>query len=243
MVDELGKENQAEWRNTDRLKLRLRGRPPLYEEPDGESKNGWFAGRRIIGRDTPINGGVYLGSGKREAIVVDGQKYPQELNETYSELRRMMSLPSSVRGGKSILEMVYDISGSRLGGNINEEEFNRRTQGLRFQITGRASSTWEGNIEDVKVTLNDFMRLKAGVCRHRALLAGYLLERLINEGVLKGRVSVDRNTVRGRGGHAWARYETPERRVFIIDPSLGYVGRLDKAPKTKDGWSYARPQV
>ena len=32
-----------------------------YEEPDRESKRGYYLGRPIIGRDTPINGGVYLG--------------------------------------------------------------------------------------------------------------------------------------------------------------------------------------
>lgn len=50
---------------------------PFFEEATPESRNGIWQGRNIIGRDVPINGGVYLGGGAREAIVVDDNKQPR----------------------------------------------------------------------------------------------------------------------------------------------------------------------
>ena len=49
---------------------------PYYAPPDGKSKYGYYDGRPIIGRGTPINGGVYIGEGVRPAIVVDDNKQP-----------------------------------------------------------------------------------------------------------------------------------------------------------------------
>ena len=60
----------AKWDNTqigkDRLerKIEIIGNVPHYQ------------GRHIIGRNSPIDGGVYLGSGEREAIVVDFENSP-----------------------------------------------------------------------------------------------------------------------------------------------------------------------
>lgn len=74
-------EDSAEWDRTIEVGKHLKS-SPFYEEPSGESPTGKWQGRDIIGRDRPINGGVYVGSGKREAIVVDDQKQPA-LNEVY----------------------------------------------------------------------------------------------------------------------------------------------------------------
>ena len=92
---------------------------------------------------------------------------------------------------------------------------------------------------DTKVTLNYFIRERAGVCRHQALLGAYLLERLRKDGYVNGSVSVDRNEVPNVGGHAWIRYTTPNGQIFIIDPAQEYVGQLDKIGQWR--WFYARP--
>ncbi|EKD64692.1 MAG: hypothetical protein ACD_50C00323G0007, partial [uncultured bacterium] len=74
----------------------------------------------------------------------------------------------------------------------------------------------------------------------QALLAGYLLEKLTQEGILGGKVSVDRNFIEGRGGHAWVRYTNSREEVFILDPAQDYKGTLKDAPK--NGWDYRRPE-
>ncbi len=232
---------QPRWDNTVRGVDRVRRtHPQLFEEPSGEAPNGVFAGRRIIGRDTIINGGVYVGSGQREAIVVDDQKYSLELGTTYQELRQKMELESRKPTGHPKIptfQLVHEIAGQKLGGNKSESELEQQIAKHLQALTGSPVGVSPEGI-DVKVTLNDFINKGAGVCRHRALLAGYLIERLIQDGVMQGRVSIDRNTIPSKGGHAWVRYEGPNRHVFIIDPSIGYWGPIEKAPKV---WSYKRP--
>lgn len=222
---------EGDWSRTEVLKQRLKGNP-LYEEPYGKERVGRFAGRPIIARDTPINGGVYLGSGEREAIVVDDQKYPQELNQAYQELRRKMEQEKG--GGKGIFEHVNDVAKEALGGSENLAEIGKKVDQLVESLTKKYGP-------DTKVALNDFIKEKAGLCRHRSLLAGYLIERLVNEGVLRGNVSIDRNYLPNEGGHAWVRWEAARtHQVFIIDPSMNYVGRIENAPKD---WNYQRPKV
>lgn len=225
---------QARWENTIRASERIRRTyPQLYEEPVGEAPHGLFAGRRIIGRNTPINGGVYVGSGAREAIVVDDRQYPQELMQVSQQLSA--ALERHVAGsGKNIFSYVYEVTKVNLGGSQKPETIERLIEQDVARITGARGP-------DATVPLNLFIKNRRGVCRQRALLAGYLIEQLIQKGKLKGKVSVDRNTIPGLGGHAWARYESPDgKAVIIIDPSLEYVGPIAKAPKKV--WDYNRPK-
>lgn len=232
---------KAEWKNTLRGVDRLQqAHPWLYEESSREVPHGLFAGRKIIGRDTPINGGVYLGNGAREAIVVDDARYPTELAGAYRDLRVRMGIeqrkPEGVR--KTTFQLVYDITRENLGGNLGEREIESRLGNVLQRYTGSFRGV-NARGEDIKIALNVFMKEKVGICRHRALLAGYLLERLAKDNVLRGKVSVDRNIIQARGGHAWVRWEGPGGRAFIIDPSLGYVGPIENAPRF---WSYDRPR-
>lgn len=231
--------DSPDWHRTELARERLAGNE-LYEEPDHQSREGYWNGRTIIARDTEIVGGVYLGAGEREAIVVDDLKYPNELNEAYSESERwfygnpLSKLLRRTRG-ETIFEYIHNISKKKLGGNQDDIEEKVR----RFVDKKEWEAAARGSYSDVEIPLNDFIKVKAGVCRHRALLAGYLLERLIQNGHMTGSVSIDRNTIRGKGGHAWVRYESADKRnVIIIDPSLGYVGNIEKAPSI---WNYKRP--
>lgn len=231
---------QARWENTIRAVERVKSSHPwLYEEPSGEARQGFFAGRRIIGRDTPINGGVYVGSGVREAIVVDDQKYPKELLDTYRELRIRMAQEQqrSPQNRKTTLQLIADLSSEKLGGKASEADLETQIAELLTRLTGSPKGV-DTRGQDIKVALNTFMQNKSGICRHRALLAGYLMEQLVKDRIIQGRISVDRNTT-AQGGHAWVRYEGPNKNVFIIDPSLGYVGPIEKAPKI---WSYEHPK-
>lgn len=212
----------ADWSRTKSGQERLRG-TGFFEEPDGESKNGYYQGRPIIGRDTPINGGVYVGAGRREAIVVDDAK-SKHLDRIYQKLLTDTEKLRKIGRFKSaILGAVYDSVRQNLPYNGEKtEEVARPHYG------------------DVKVSIDQFVEARTGVCRHQALLAGYLLERLKKERYVGGTASVDRNTVRGVGGHAWVRYTNSAGDVFIIDPAQNYAGALKDL--NKDRWFYERPE-
>ena len=99
-----------------------------------------------------------------------------------------------------------------------------------------------GGIPDQKIGLNNYIRDGVGVCRHQALLCGYLLERLVAEHHLSGTVSVDRNQVEGLGGHAWARYTTSGDKVIVLDVAQDYLGRLNDMSQDQNRWFYERPK-
>lgn len=183
-----------------------------------------YQGRLIIERDSPIDGRVYLGIA-REAIVVDGTKQ-SELQSAYDELikRRQAKVEEGQHFREGILREVFDLTGELLPTNQ--------------QIVDQVSSQYK---DGGKVALANFIRAKGGVCRHQSLLAAYLLERLINEGRIRGKVSVDRSFNRKRGtSHAWVRYTSYSGQVYILDVTKNYLGKIEQAD---DPWSYKRPEI
>ena len=69
-----------------------------YDDPDDDPMGLWaytvdikrageaHKGRSHIGRDTPIDGGVYYGTYGGEAIVVDTEKYPEQYEKLLTEV-------------------------------------------------------------------------------------------------------------------------------------------------------------
>lgn len=213
----------AYFNKTDIAKGRL-AKSAFYEEPDEESFNGHFQGRPVIGRDTAINGGVYVGARGREAVVVDDTTQPH-LNQVYAEMQQRQTAKTRGQPFKSgILETVYGIALEKIPYDSKRTEEYLKTF-----------------LPDKKVALSQFIILKAGVCRHQALFVAYLLERLAKEGFIQGRASIDRNYAAGRGGHAWVRYTNSRGIVFIIDPAKHYIGKLSETPEDK--WFYERPEA
>jgi len=216
---------------------------PLYEEPTGESKigvisssnpskYGIYKGRHVIGRDERINGGVYLGSGKREEIVVDDTK--SEVKKAYEDLYEQ--LWEKVRNRQNEQEELGQDNNIKNG--ILSDVFELVME--KMQYDGDFADKAGDEFEDQKINLSYFINAKKGVCRHQALLVGYLLERLKEEGHIDGKVSIDRNSVPGLGAHAWVRYVSGTTRdVFIIDPAQKFIGRLEDAP---GNWPYRRPE-
>lgn len=218
---------EAKWRKTEAGIERVKD-SHFYEEPDYEAPHGYFRNRCIIGRDTPINKGVYLGAGQREAIIVD-DKESKILNNVYQELfkKRKKDLQSGKKiklGLPGILDSVFELVSETLPFNNKKVE----------RITRKYLS-------DQKISLSEFIRAKAGICRHQALLAGYVLERLIKEDLIKGKVHINRNAIRGKGGHAWVRYTTHKNKVFILDPAIGFCGPIEDMPKII--WDYSQPET
>jgi catechol 2,3-dioxygenase-like lactoylglutathione lyase family enzyme len=195
-----------------------------YDEPDSDSINGYYQDRLIIGRDTPINGGVYLGAGQREAIVVDDSKsiYLDKIYRNF--MAETADIQKTLHFRAGILGFIYD----------KVREVLPADQVLAERLAGPYQN-------DRKLSLDVFIGGKAGVCRHQALLTGYLLERLIKEGYIGGKVSVDRNSIKGKGGHAWVRYVDENGLVSIVDPTQGYIGKLF-AVDPSQRWFYKRPE-
>jgi hypothetical protein len=194
------------------------------DEKSGQ-KVPFYLGRRVITRDSPIRGGVYLGCYEREAIVVSDDD--GVLPDMYRSLRRKLGW---MRRGESesVLRKVY--------------EFVREMMPQGSDAVYRVVAELDVH-DDAKVSLSRFVAKRCGVCRHRALFAADLLERLVADKVIKGRVSCDRNET-NEGGHAWARFTTKGGRVFILDAGLGDFGELygRSQHKLEARWAYHRPE-
>jgi len=88
--------------------------------------------------------------------------------------------------------------------------------------------------------LNDFIKYKAGSCRHRALLAAYLLEKLIEDGkvsLVMQSVAVVRGENKRGEAHAWVGARSTGNRLYIIDPIFGYAG--DYFDTSSVEWNYS----
>lgn len=214
--------SKAEWRNTSRAEDRLR-QDMFYEERGLIRKEKRFAGRPIISRDKPINGGVYLGSGTREAIVVDDEKDPA-LDKIYQELVQRIK--------------QHEANGENVKGVFLAEVYNI-IQDVMPSSPSNVDRLTEDLEPDTKIYLSGF--IGGGVCRHHALLGGYLLERLAKDGYAGGKVSVDRNQVPDRGGHAWVRYQSSSGEIYIIDASQHFIGKLSDIRESDNRWFYERP--
>jgi len=216
-----GKE-RSRWDKTLMAEERIKNFPS-YNKERSETGEKTYQGRPIIGRDRKINGGVYLGGGEREAIVVDDKK-DLALDKIYQELinRRRMAQAKGIPFKQGILEEVWRLVSQLMPVSVEKVE------GVRRKLPR----------PDTKIYLSAF--IGGGVCRHQALLTAYLLERLVKEGVLSGRVSIDRNAVKDLGGHAWVRYTNSAGDIFILDSTHNYLGRLDKVDRNR--WFYERPE-
>ena len=218
---------RVDWGKTNLVKERVK-ELGFYEERESDSgrTEGFFQGRLIIGRDTRINGGVYLGGSAREAIVVDDQK-DESLGRIYQALlerRRKAEQEQGKTFKDGILDEVWALVNTVMPFDKNRVE----------EVTSSLAQP------DSKIALSRF--IGGGVCRHQALLTGYLLERLSNEGLVGGKVSVDRNYVPGKGGHAWVRYTNSIGAVYILDSAQKYIGALNDMDPTKERWFYERPE-
>ena len=210
-------ENLADWSKEASAINRVR-----QQYGKGEKK-GWFLGREMIGRDKKINQGVYVGAGEREAIVVDDEK-DLPLNDVYKQLLVMRLRAKKIRGTSFREGLLQDI----------------------FNLTKEIMPVDIGNVEKVRKDLGGSDRktylssfFGGGVCRHQALLAGYLLERLKKEGKIGGDVSVDRNST-DEGGHAWVRYTNSKGKITILDPALNFRGYLKDVQVGDKNWPYYR---
>ncbi|MEI7603754.1 MAG: hypothetical protein WCJ19_01925 [bacterium] len=192
-------------------------------------------GRRLIYRDQRIEGGAFISglnsAGKiaKELLVVDstlGKKGSGVYTKAYLELEKELNArrgKESAPNQGALLRSVYDVTNDTL---------KESSDGVDKIINKYGVGS--------KIDLSFFMNEGVGVCRHMALLSAWLIEKLITEGKIKGNISVDRNYIEGRGGHAWARFTSDAGQVFIIDPAQHYVGPLINLNPKPNMWDYKR---
>lgn len=192
--------------------------------------------RHSIGKDTPIDGGVYEADPEigMEAILVNKETYPVGYNRAMKQVLQIMTTKHGIEK-RYALHAVYTVVDAMLqyDNNATEELMNVYSGGLK---------------NNTIIPLDTFITVGYGVCRHQALFVAQLLEGLIGRGVLGGKVSVDRNAIHlpndEYGGHAWARYTTSDGKVYIIDVAQHKIGLLtDFVAQREAGeevWDYER---
>ncbi len=193
----------------------------LEERLTGVRTDGIYRGRPIIHRDSPIDGGVCLGAVQREAIVVDSVLSPSLQNLVEDVLHRITDWKGKYHSD-NLPAAVYKTVWKRM--QCDPE----KVSDIVKQYT---SSPDEGILLDV------FLKEGYGVCRHQALLAGFLMETFRKQGIIDGQVSIDRNTF-DSNAHAWCRYTPDAGEIIIIDPSRKFLGTLEESLRTK--WVYFR---
>lgn len=207
----------------------------VYEEKHAPDPNIiMYQGRPVIGRKSKIDGGVYVvagwdGKNIGEAAVVDGES-DEDLAKVYKILSADFPPGSTNRESpETVCNMVFAAAYNHIPYDME------RTEALSDKLLDSGNE---------KIYLSAYF--KGGVCRHQALLAGWLLEKLIDQGIIKGTVAVERNFVPGRGGHAWARYTSESGQAYIIDAAQNFVGTLEQATKEVNEnkiwrWDYRHP--
>jgi|GEM_PF-1234941 len=198
------------------------------EYDSGISENtpyGIYKEHPVIGRFSPhVDGGVYIGGNGREAIVVDGES--DTLHDVYETLKKEFSEAQS-RG--EILRVTTILN--------RVMKFVQMVMPYDGDKTNQISAPYYG---DKLVGLSEYVKNAAGVCRHQALLNAYIIDKLIQEGILFGSVGVQRNTVLDMGGsHAWAIFTYKDIKI-IIDSTQSFVG-TEKQADENGLWRYQLP--
>lgn len=218
--------------------LNLRKEQLKYEEPyvdqNGNEVQAKYQGREIIGRNSRINGGVYIVPGIQEAIVVDDARDGPHVFSEYTKANQRFGQVARAKG----ISIQHHVKEGQEPA-VLESAWETAKELLKYDL--QYSIDISRRFKDRKIDLSTMLEDGKGVCRHQALLAGYLLEKAIVDGYMRGKVSVDRNFIEGKGGHAWTRYTDTKGRVFIIDPAQNFVGTLEEATKF-GGWDYRRPE-
>ena len=195
-------------------------------------KEYYFHGKRVIGRDTPINKGVYLIGGLGEALVVDDQEQPL-LQQTFKDFLILIEEKAQKENRNINTFMIADALA-----------YVQKL--MPYSIMGVANvDKVHGINTDILAPLELYIRNKVGVCRHQSILLGYLLEKIKDQGYLRGDISVDRSINKSGDeyyAHAWVRYTTFDRKkVFIADPANSVIDTLQNAVR-KGIWNYQRPE-
>lgn len=188
-------------------------RPPNESSPHGDVLCPDQIWRHIIGHDTRIDDGLYVSYGLNQNIIVDFE-IDNVLQKLYTYAIR--ALPDNSPDISQLQDFTTLI-----------QKFLPYNEGLVTEFIRERQNITGGEFQK----LGDFVRMKVedgrviggGVCLQQALLAGVLLEHMIDEGKISGTVGVYRNhDTDEASGHAWAVYQSGQE-AYIIDPAHASV--------------------
>ncbi len=155
----------------------------------------------------------YPGQSVREVITVDPANSPL-LQTACSELKSHLECELLLRTMQFVSESLFEKD------SCSEENIKHLLE------------VYAVSQESPEVSLEVFLKHKAGVCRHVALTTTYLINELIKEGQLKGQVLLIRDET-PLGRHAWTLFLT-EDAAWHLDP---YWGIFENG-KTGAGFSH-----
>ncbi|NIA03952.1 MAG: hypothetical protein GWP09_01210 [Nitrospiraceae bacterium] len=206
---------------------------------------------------TKVDDGVFLTPSKQKSILVDfeNDKEIQNLYDITKNLYRDYLDEYHTKFGDSKYKKYES--------HLNEFAILRavyKTVRDTFFSDDRSTSEIKNLINKIEnddykdkkvVPLGVYIKKRVGDCRINSLSAADLLEKFIKEGYLNGNISVDfaqsyknNDNYDYIDGHAWVRYTSevaPEKKkIFIVDPAMGFSGPIDKTPDNWD-WNYYRP--
>lgn len=199
-------------------------RKAALEQSDKNAPHGYYMKRPVLGRhSTQIDGGVSLGGTSREAIIADGGS--EILQAAYKNFVQEMDLA---------VENVHTFTTRSI--LVGVKDYVRRAMPYDAKKVDNLSKDYA---DDQPIALSEYLKAEAGVCRHQAMLAGLLVERLVKDGFLVGTVGLGRNQVKTLGGsHAWAIFRGKGvGEEQILDVAQNYVGTKKKA-RQQNRWYY-----
>jgi len=184
----------------------------------------------IIRRDSPIVGGVCMGASEREAFYV--AHVSGAINGMKENVRKRASYDGMLRRSK-ILRSIFEEVKESLPYDSGKVDQIVRNKGVE---------------NDGLISIGEFIRGKAGVCRHQAVASAALMEHFgkycTDNNRLRGKPSVDRNGF-GGSAHTWARYTSYNGSVIILDVAQDFISILNESTKNaiEEGklWNYNRP--
>lgn len=208
--------DQARGGNTAILLQRLNASGLVEPGSAADAPLGWYHGWRIIGAQTRIDGGIYLGRKPREAIVVDMRRPGSDLRRLYETwLARLRDDRDDEAVRRDLREHLAARVAELVRGYMPyDEEAVRRLDALGLLQP------------DQPIDLDVFLHARGGVCRHQVCMVGALLERLVDHGWLFGRVSLERKHVPGWFSHAWVRFDDADGAQWVFDPAQQRYGRV-----------------
>ncbi|MCX6781091.1 MAG: hypothetical protein NT003_03185 [Candidatus Magasanikbacteria bacterium] len=214
---------KSDMRNTRVLMNRLADNPH-YTPPSADCPDapyGVYLDRRIAGFDTRVTDSVYMGHSPREALVIDPR--PEgEIMRLYRKFRWLRL--------RFMAEYLWQHRARMNRGIMQREQLfllMRFVQDeMPFDKHRAERLVAEYNAKnDVKLTLDVFIRARAGVCRHQVCLYAVLVELLQEHGHMGGKVSLQRGKFY-RMSHAWVRFTSEWGQIYIIDPAQDRFGNI-----------------
>ena len=182
---------------------RFKNHPEYNPRPSPKAPYGTFAGRPIILEHSPVNGGVYLGKLRHEAVVVDDRTQPGLLH-AYEEVRDLILSSVSPQGDfeRNVFHTVISVVASLI----------RFDEPMTASLTKRIGLT-----PDQCVTLNLFLNEHMGASRHQVLLAAYIMEKLVQQGYIQGLVHIEQRR-EGFIPRECLRFLTEKKEVLVFHP-------------------------